>query len=318
MSTYFGIINKQEFSKLTKKDKADFLVAKGACQWINRIEALPNGSELFFDIDKMKSVFEPSKVTIEEFHSYVLEKYDQMIKVNFVAFFRDFNEAIFGLDTQEQKKVALNHFKEIYAQINYKNIDLFSHKKSKGLVEEVKTMNRFEKFQYMREAKMMNLCPLPIAIEYFYGNDDFFSSSDFSNQDFFKDAINFELGLKIIVSINDRFHFEDDLHFSEYGALKKLFVKYEHIFLSFEAFVWTQKTIVNMTENIPSQIDSLYSALEKEYLIYKRKSNFMTYVQDVHGIKLSKIRFFEEKTNLDHDRRVKIFRKDLEKNSLRK
>ncbi|MFK5878437.1 MAG: hypothetical protein QM478_02955 [Flavobacteriaceae bacterium] len=313
MSLYFGIIKKNEFTQLTKKEQNDYLVAKGAFQFKSIYKAKHNGSEYFLDLGKVKTVLELSNATIEAFYSYILEKHDQKIKANFVTFFRDFSETVFGLEKAEQRKIALQYFKEIYAQINNPSVDLFSRKKAKGLVEEVNVINRFEKLYHMRKGKKINLCSLSVAIEYFYGNDEYLSSLDFINQDSYTDAINFELGLKVLVNLNDRYHFEDDLYFSEYGALKKTFENYQHIFHSIEVFEFTHKKIQSFKDKAPAHITSLYDALNQMNLIHKKKSAFITYVNAEYGKGITSMKFYEKGRSTERDQRVESFTQELSK-----
>ena len=93
--------------------------------------------------------------------------------------------------------------------------------------------------------------------------------------------------------------------------MKNLYKKYDHIFLSFEVFVWTHKALQNFREKIPAHIDSLYEALLCLELIVKHKSSFQYYIISEHNIDRCKIRFIEKGINLDHDARVQIFIRDL-------
>ena len=315
MSKYFGFLDKEEFTTWEKKKQVDYLVSKNACCWSKIIKGSMNEDVLFGDLNEAKLVFKPSNKTIEEFYEFILGKYDRLISNSHITFFKDFNNSVFGLDKEEQKSLALKRFNEIYKKVDVPQIEIIERKKELGLIEDVKNNSHFQKLHQIRSAKRINLCPLPIAMEYYYGNEVFFTSETFKSLDFFKEAISFETDLKILVNLNNRYQFEDDFYFSEYGALRNLYKKYDHIFLSFDAFKWTHKAIPNFKGAIPAQIDSLYEALKRLELVVKPKSNFENYIQEELQMNISKVRHIDTETNSDHAARVKIFMRDLPKKS---
>ncbi|MDT0552090.1 hypothetical protein [Urechidicola vernalis] len=318
MSQYFGFLEKEKFISWEKKKQVDLLVSKQACRWSSTTIGSLSDNEIFGDLNKAKLVFKPSVETINEFHEFIISKYDSLISNYFISFFKKFDEATYGLKTLEQRKHGLKLFNELYSTVNPSGIDFVRTGKKIGLVQTTKFMNRFEKLTHIRSGIKIDLCPLPIAMEYFYGNDDFFRSETFRNLGFFKKAIDFESKLKVLVNLNNRFQFEEDLHFSELNEFKKVFLKYAHIFNSFEVFLWTYKTIQDMDQNIPSQMDSLYAGLVEMEMVYNRKSNFIKYAETEHSIRLSKLRSFEEHQNPDHDARVQKFKTLLTELSLEK
>ena len=320
MSKYFGFLENDKFITWEKKKQVDYLVSKKACCWSTIIKAAINENVLFGDLNEAKYVFKPSNETIEEFHEFIVMKYDRLISIGFISFFRDFNNSVFGLSIAEQKRLALNNFNEIYKKVDVTQIEIITSKKKLGIIEDIKNCSRFEKLHHIRSAKKAELCPLPIAMEFFYGNEDFFNSEIFKDLDFFKEVISFETDLKILVNLNNRYQFEDDFYFNEDSELKCLYKKYGHIFLTYEAFVWTHKAIPNFKEIIPAQINSLYEALKRlELIVINRKSNFENYIRtEHHRVNFSKIRQIDVEINLDHGSRVEIFMRELPKKSKEK
>ena len=313
MSKYFGFLDKEEFTTWEKKKQVDYLSSEKACYWSKIVKVSMNENVLFGDLNEAKLVFKPSNETIEKFHEFILTKYDLLISNSFITFFRDFNNSVFGLDKEEQKRVALKRFNIIYKKVDVSQFEIIERKKELGIIEDIKNSSHFQKLHQIRSAKRIELCPLPIAMEYFYGNELFFDSETFKNLDLFKEVISFETDLKILVNLNNRYQFEDDYYFSESGTLRNLHKKYDHIFLTFETFKWTHKSISNFKEIIPSQIDSLYQALLDLELIAKHKSNFQNYIISEQNIERCKIRSIEKGINFDHDDRVQIFTRDLSK-----
>ncbi|NRD19508.1 hypothetical protein HNV08_05575 [Winogradskyella eckloniae] len=99
----------------------------------------------------------------------------------------------------------------------------------------------------------------------------------------------------------------------ECKELKSIYVEYEHIFKSFDAFNFTYKTIKNLKENIPSEIESLYEFLFKEILIVNRKTKFKEYLLNAHGIQQTKIRDYTNLVNYQHEDRVKKYQSEWTK-----
>ena len=320
MSKYCGFLEKDKFITWEKKKQADYLISKKACCWSTIIKAAINDNVLFGDLNEAKYVFKPTHETIEEFHEFIVMKYDRLISNGFVSFFRDFNNSVFGLSTEEQKRLALKKFNEIYKKVDVPQIEIIARKKGTGIIEDIKNNSRFEKLHHIRSAKKNELCPLSIAMEYFFGNEAFFDSEVFKDLDFFKEVISFETDLKILINLNDRYQFEDDFYFNEDSELKYLYKKYDHIFLTYEAFVWAHKEIPNFKEIIPAQINSLYEALKRlELIVIKSKSNFENYIRkEHHRVNFSKVRYIDAEINLDHASRVEIFMKELPKKSKEK
>ena len=85
-------------------------------------------------------------------------------------------------------------FNEIYKKVDVPQIEIIARKKGMGIIEDIKNNSRFEKLHHIRSAKKNELCPLSIAMEYFYGNEVFFNSEVFKDLDFFKETISFETG----------------------------------------------------------------------------------------------------------------------------
>jgi len=126
MSNYFGFLENDKFITWEKKKQADYLISKKACFWSTIIKAAINDNVLFGDLNKAKYVFKPSNEAIEEFHEFIVMKYDRLISNGFVSFFRDFNNSVFGLSTEEQKRLALKKFNEIYKKVDVPQIEICS------------------------------------------------------------------------------------------------------------------------------------------------------------------------------------------------
>jgi len=315
MGAYLGSINKAEFAELPYEEQVELLISQGACEEFNSCVATINKNELFVDLSGGKNVLKPSEKLINDFSKFILREYEHEITVAYVSYFNQFEDDLYGLSIGDQKKEGLVRFNEIYKTVDFSQINFIKRDEKIGLVENIKKIGRLEKLNYIRRAKMSNLCELPMAVEYLFGNRAYFASTTFKYLDAFKEVIDFESNLKILVNLNERFQFEDDFIFGERAVLKEKFEANRHIFNSFDVFEYSYNKIESFETAHPTNIGSLYHVLKDLDLIIGKKSFFIKYVAHVHNIDLSSIKYFEVGKNKEHDFRVKNIKKELLKYS---
>ncbi len=78
-----------------------------------------------------------------------------------------------------------------------------------------------------------------------------------------------------------------------------------------ELFIWVDKKIKSFREHKSSQIESLYEALLQLDLIGGKKTDFLSYINKEHDMKMTKIRKYEFQENRKHDFRVTKFKEAL-------
>ena len=162
------------------------------------------------------------------------------------------------MDFNDQKNIALQIFKEIYDQVDIKGITFPTKEISKNGIENVKELNRFLKSKGRRSAKCSELAKDETLIAYLSGNEDYFKSDKFKEDEIFLSMLDFEKQLKVILSLNDRYQFEENIAFSKLGKLKDIYKLYQKIFSSFDVFRFTNNFIEVLTHNKSSNIDSLH------------------------------------------------------------
>ena len=211
----------------------------------------------------------------------------------------------------EQKVIARDIFREIYDSVNVK-VDLIKREVSKNGIENAKEFNRFLKLKAMRSGICSTIANYENLIPYLSGDEAYFKSSKFKEDETFLKMLNFESQLKVLVSLNDRYQFMEDIAFSKLGKLKDTYKCYQNLFISFEVFVWVKDKIDSFIEEKPSHIESLYQSLLDLDLVSGTKKIFIDYVNQEHKMELTKIRNYSEKNNRKHDFRVKKFREELQ------
>ena len=178
---YYNAVDRNDFDKLSKKQQHDFLVVKKLFQYYYELPIsldLKNGEQVIrkklTDIEKhLKPVPELKR----HFYDFVLQQYQNEIQSPFFLFFKEFNEEIYGLSFEQQKKTAL-----FYSNLYYKKTknDVYSgHIRllSPTGVEHIKNESRFKALSLQRRVAKDNLANKGFLMEFLFGNTDFFDAA---------------------------------------------------------------------------------------------------------------------------------------------
>jgi len=315
---YWSCIKKNtDFYDLPKEKQIEILL-EGGVYISNTVASSPelNVKDGVLYLPNLSIEEQPSQEFTDEFYEYVLEIYQIDIDNYFYLFFKDFNNRVFGMEHQDQKVIALEAFREIYDSIDIK-VDFVNKEISKNGIENAKEFNRFLKLKGMRSGVCSALATYENLISYLSGNEAYFKSSKFKEEETFLKMLNFESQLKVLVSLNDRYQFIEDIVNSKLGKLKDAYKLYENLFISFEVFDWVEGKIDSFTEEKPSHVESLYQSLLDLDLVSGTKKLFIDYVNNEHEMNLTKIRNYSQKNNRNHDFRVKKFRDELKEVTLK-
>jgi hypothetical protein len=311
---FFGCLADENLNTLKEDKRIQLFILKELFIEMNRISL---NESSFGSKEKIRvpiRVFEtPSEKVKNEFYKFILQQIKNNIETDFLLFFREFNREIYGLEFSEQKKLGLRVFKEIYKQIELKEIALLNNIKSSNGIDQVHTMKVLKTLKWQREANKITISKIEFLTPYFSGDSNYFEGSDFLENEHLINITNFEKLLKVLISLNDRFEFEQDTTFSALGILKDNYANYRNTFINFDVFSFTHQQIKNYTSNIPSQIESLYAALVSLDLIIESKIKFLEYVNKEHQKNISKIRNYSGKDNRKHDFRVAKLKEELRK-----
>ena len=253
----------------------------------------------------------PSPELVEEFYNYILGLYKDEIDTCFYVFFKDFNDKLYGMEHREQRTIALKMFKMAYDTIDVKDIDFID--KETSINGNIKPYNRFEKLQGLRRAKKTSIAKYESLVAYLNGDEDYFKTTKFLEDETSENISTFESYLKVLISLNDRYQFEENVVFSKLGLLKEAYKKYQNVFVSFDVFQFTHNLIENLEENKPSNIDSIHQALLELNLISNKKEPFINCINIEHKLPITKVRNYARDTNRNHDFRVRKFKEMLKK-----
>lgn len=270
-----------------------------------------NDGILDFTIKTDTIVVEPGEELIDEFYDYIMNIYKYDIASEKLSFFKMFNDTIFGLDFKQQKAIALQYFKQIYDDIYLDVITPFNEQRSDNGVVHNYSYSKLQMLSYQYSGFKNNTISKANLNQYLKGSANFFEKESFSEKFDLSAEIYFETQLQIIVELNDRFQFEEDLYFTQIRIDKKKFKEYEHIFKTLKAFQFTNNKIKSFTEDHKAHIESLYDVLSSNQLITNHKENFMAFLKKEYDLDITKIISYKDKINFSHDERVVLFESEL-------
>ncbi len=299
------------FSEKNEAEIRDFLINQKLFE--TRYIATGNSSNIKNGILELiynpnEAIVQPTKELVEDFYSYVMSIFEYDIKSQKFIFFSKFNDEIYGLPFTKQKKIALKYFIDIF-NTNYKDvITLFELKTSENGIIQTHSSGKLKLIKGQHDAYKRNLIDEIKANQYLEGNKDFFSKENiYPKYPILNEIISFEICVQILVELNDRFNFEEDLYFSEIRFDKENFEKYSNIFKTLESYKFTNNKIKSFTEDHKAHIESLYQVLVEKKLIFNHKENFMKFLKEKYNLTITKIISYDKNINYSHDERVILF-----------
>ena len=311
MKKYFGILNNEKVNALEVEALLDFYI-KNDLFYVSHS----------YSIDKIETEIpkidlKPAQMVINAFYDYLTIEFDRNINQQFLQFFSDFNDRIYGLGNKEQQKIALKHFNKLYKKVKVLEASFVKRKKDDNGIELVKNMNRFDFLKGRQNAQKQQVATTENILQFLNGNEFYFKTNQFRKDSNTKQFIEFEAKLKILISLNGQYKFEENFHFTDLAKLKNLYNKYRDVFTTFEVFLYTHKKIEGFTETKTAQITSLYDALTEMKLI-KDNNSFLNYLNFEHQLELTKIKYYEPEQNKQHDQRVQQYKLELQEYSTEK
>ena len=308
---HFGHLKGIVFTKNDERELADFLIKEGifVCTHIGQNSGYKDGI-LEFTINTDTLVIEPADYLVDEFYEFIMTIYKYDIATEKLSFFKVFNDAIFGLDFSQQKTIALQHFRGIYDDIYVDAMTFFNEEKSENGIVHSYNFSKLKMLSYQYASFKFNTISKINLNQYLQGDDAFFKKENFCEKFDLAKEVYFETQLQILVELNDRYKFEEDLYFTEIRFEKKKFKEYEHIFKTFKSYQFTNRKIKSFMEDHKAHIESLYEVLSSKELIFDHKENFMLFLKKEYKLNISKIINYKDKVNFLHNERVALFTTD--------
>ncbi|WP_396167724.1 hypothetical protein [Flavobacterium sp.] len=309
--SYFGHLKDIQFNKKNQSDVIDVLMKEGLFIAADRIKSSGfKDGILDFDYSTLTKCIEPTEEFRDEFYFFIIKICKNDIDKEKMLFFKSFNEEIYGLDKINQKNIGLKYFKKLYDEIYLDEITFFTEQKSyNGIVHSV-NFSKLEMLYYQYNTFKSNLFYKIKANKYLDGDHNYFAKENLQKKYDLSEEINFETKLQILVELNDRFIFEEDLFFAEIRFDKAVFKKYREIFTTLESYQFANKKINSFLENKKANIESLYEVLINEKVIFDNKTSFMKFLKNEYDLVLTKIISYDKNVNYFHDERVVLFQEE--------
>ena len=306
MKKYFGVLSNEKVINLEVEGLLDFYI-------VNELFYVSQSYSIDkIEIENPKIDLKPTQDVLNAFYDYLTKELSRNINQQFMLFFSDFNDKIYGLGNKEQQKIALKQFNKLYKKIKVLEASFVKREKDSNGIEQVKNMNRFDFLKGRQMAEKQQIATTENILEFLNGNVAYFKSEQFYNNPNTKQFIAFEATLKILISLNGQYKFEEDFHFTNLAKLKNLYNKYRNTFSTFEVFIYAHKKVQSLTEIKTAHITSLHDALTEMKLIQNNNNSFLNYINLEHQIKLTKLKFHEPEQNKQHDQRVKEYKLELQ------
>ncbi|MBC8770438.1 hypothetical protein H4O18_20760 [Arenibacter sp. BSSL-BM3] len=309
---HFGCLNKAQFNDLSKEEQNALLLKKEVYEKVNRISLSLNSlTNLRSDQGNYTYQLIPSKLAVNELYSFVLKSLEMDIENPYLQFYLDFKEECFGLDKQEQKKIALKHFKDI-SECHIRNAVEIAHllENNQG-VEHLEYEGKLSQLSNEQNNIKVELAQTDLFLQYLFGNKEAFEKNYLESHDIIGTILDFESDLKILVGLNNQYQFEEDIYFSNLGVLwKKFDTKYKSLFSTFKAYQFVNAKILSFDKNTKAQIESLYVSLKNLKVIASSDNDFIKFIMYEYNIPMSKIRKHVSRPNYEHEERVLLFTKD--------
>ncbi|MCL6267785.1 hypothetical protein [Flagellimonas myxillae] len=219
--SYFGQFKGHGLGSMDEDERNNFLVEEGLFQQVYRI-TLNNGVNQVYPLDT-PPIPQPTKQLMDDLYGFLLDRFIESITTPYYAFYLDFEDEIFGLDKESEKKVALGYFKVFSDQILTRTVRFFNTTRDNNGIERVKGLAKMEVLLGQQEAIKNNLANSFLLIPFLEGNNVYFDRVNASTNEEFTRFIEFETVFKIVVSLNEIYGFEKDYKSDNTEAVKSTF-----------------------------------------------------------------------------------------------
>ena len=249
--------------------------------------------------EKLKNKF--YQTILDSYHQYIIE-----IKSEFYKIFKD---EIFGLDSKNQKEIALKYYKEIYNNICLEETKLLYNVSSGKEIKHDSTLSKLEVVFRQKEIFKNNLIPIAKLIFRLLDERKFIKNFK-PKLTIIDEILNYEIWKQIMVELNNEFDFEEDLFSTDGINDRATYEKYTHIFNSYEAYCFAKMKIYSFKTYPKAKSVALYQMLVDYDLLKEHHDNYKDYIETEFGFRPSKIVKYEEKLRPTYDRRIKEYKEE--------
>lgn len=312
MKKYFGILNNDKINLLSIEDQLNFMVENELFHVANSYSINLTTRKVKIKPENQEIDLKPTNDVVNSFYGFLKEELSININQEFLLFFDHFNDRTYGLNNKQQRKIALKHFNKQFKKAKVLNASFVKREKDDNGIELVTNMNRFDFLKGRQNGQKQQLSTTENIFEFLNGNNKYFNNEQFINNPNTKQFIEFEACLKILISLNGQYKFEEDFHFTDLAKFKKQYIIYDDTFKSLDIYIYTYKKIQSFTKSKKISSISLYDALFEMNFVYNNRTNFLNYLNREHQMELSELKYFDLEENKMHDQRVQQFKIELQ------
>lgn len=212
---YFGCLKGELLNELSSEQRLKFFKTKKLFV-TTRVLNLPSNTPInLLDSNNFKVRLEPSKELLDTYYKFLIHTYQEYINNVFINFFHQFNNQIIGLKKKEAKMVGRVLYVSIINNKTSPNFDFVHMLENANGIPKLENTPKLELYYVKRDAlKQRAINEHPNGLdEFLLGNSNHFDLKIKDDVAIFKEIIQFEGELKIILALNDEYQFEKNKTF---------------------------------------------------------------------------------------------------------
>ncbi|WP_047247496.1 hypothetical protein [Maribacter thermophilus] len=243
---------------------------------------------------------------LQEYYMFLKDHYQKKIDGPFLEYSLRLDDELYGLDRNSQNKIALKKFKDLF-----NTIDIFFVSPEKQIspqgIEHMQRISRTKLLHKAQNAMKQRQRIYDDSIKQFLlGNKEYFNDHLAENNTYIAFTIKFESELKILLSLNDRFKFEEDHYFGINAQLRQKYERHNGLSFNFSVFKFIHTVITGIEKHTHSHVVSLYYFLHSNQYIKEDAKAFQDFINAEYSLDLKRIKI-NNPYNEKHLERIKKF-----------
>lgn len=317
---YFGIIKKEEIENFSIDEIENYLGENEIYDNGLSDEILSKLINVNFalDFNDVETKFYPSLNLINEFCEFIYKTYCKYVLDIKYSYFFDFYEEFYGYEDSDLRKIALSDFNEMFEKLNIIHVTLIDERISTDNISHTYTTGKLFKLYFHQQNIKKQMATTENLVSYLIGELPFYNKEFYDQNIEIRNAVHLEIVKQILVEINDKYDFEEDIYYSKKVSDALKFKDYNNIFKTLQAYQFTNKIISSFKKLKRTYIESLYQVLLEFDLIENHKENFIAFIKEEYKFILPKITTFSPKQNIQNDKRVSLLIKEWKENDVKK
>ena len=212
---YFGVLKSEKLNELSNEQRLKLFKTKKLFVTTKVLNLPSNAPINLLDTTNFKSRIEPKNELLESYYTFLMHTYQEYINNVFISFFHQFNNQIIGLKKKEAKMVGRVLYVSIINNKTSPNFDFVHMLENANGIPKLENTPKLELYYVKRDAlKQRAINEHPNGLdEFLLGNSNHFDLKIKDDVAIFKEIIQFEGELKIILALNDEYQFEKNKTF---------------------------------------------------------------------------------------------------------